>query len=300
MADRIKVLMVDDEEKFRETTSKILIRKGYDTTIASSGEEAVEILKAKPHDVVVLDMKMPGMDGNETLAQINQIPRKPRVIMLTGHGTEESAKKSLTLGAHDYLTKPCSIDLLATKINDAYADLRKGGPKKEKRARDIMIHIDDYTTISEDSTIREAILELRKSFESFRASSRLMETGHRSILVYDRKGELTGVLSILDLMRAVRPEYIDAAKPSMADSIQYSPIFWTGLFTTQAKRLADRRVSEIMSGSPPCVDEDTNLMEVANLMCVQKRRRVLVTSKGKAVGIIREQEIFFEMASIIL
>ena len=64
----IKVLMVDDEEQFRETTARILKRKGYSTTVAASGEEAVEVLKKFPHDVVVLDVKMPGMSGEEAHA----------------------------------------------------------------------------------------------------------------------------------------------------------------------------------------------------------------------------------------
>ncbi|MDD5206076.1 MAG: response regulator, partial [Desulfobacterales bacterium] len=63
MAEKIKVLMVDDEEQFRSTTSKILTRKGYETTMAASGEEAIEALKKTRQDVVILDMKMPGMDG---------------------------------------------------------------------------------------------------------------------------------------------------------------------------------------------------------------------------------------------
>lgn len=76
MADKIKVLMVDDEEQFRATTSKILNRKGFDTTLAGTGEEALAILKKSPQDVVVLDVKMPGMDGHQTLAEIRKIDRK--------------------------------------------------------------------------------------------------------------------------------------------------------------------------------------------------------------------------------
>ena len=61
MADKIRVLMVDDEERFRETTAKLLTNRGFETTIAGSGEEAIEIIQNKPHDVVVLDIKMPGI-----------------------------------------------------------------------------------------------------------------------------------------------------------------------------------------------------------------------------------------------
>ena len=299
MANKIKVLMVDDEEQFRATTSKILTRRGYETTVAESGEEAIEILKTSPQDVVILDIRMPGMDGHEALAQIKKIDPAVRVIMLTGHGGGESAKESLEHGAFDYLNKPCDIELLSLKINDAY-DAAQEGVRAEKKAGDIMIPIEDYTTIDPDSTIKEGIERLKRSFESATSTSRIMETGHRSILVFDQTGELIGILSILDLIEAVRPAYLSAPKPSMADSMQYSPMFWSGLFTTQAKGLVDKRIRDVMSDAPLSIDKDTNLMEIANLIFTKKRRRMAVTREGKGVGVVREQEIFFEMAKIIL
>jgi len=298
MVKNIKVLMVDDEAQFRATTSKILSRRGYETTVAESGEAAIEILRKSPQDVVILDIKMPGMDGHEALGQIKEIDPDVQVIMLTGHGGDASAKESLKHGAFDYLNKPCDIELLSMKINDAY-DATQADAGEEKKAGDIMIPIGDYTTIDPDSTIREGIERLKKSFESAISTSRIMETGHRSILVFDGKGDLVGMLSILDLIGAVRPAYLSAPKPSMADSMQYSAMFWSGLFTTQAKSLVNRRIRDVMSGPPPTAEEDTNLMEIANLIFTENERRVAITRKGKVVGVVREQEIFFEMARII-
>ncbi|MBN1104183.1 MAG: sigma-54-dependent Fis family transcriptional regulator, partial [Deltaproteobacteria bacterium] len=146
MAGKIKVLMVDDEEQFRSTTSRILSRKGYETTMAGSGEEAIEALKKSSQDVVILDIKMPGMDGHQTLAEIKKISPEVPVIMLTGHGAVESARTSLKHGAFDYLSKPCDIDLLAAKIHDAYNAVKRG-VREEKKVGDIMIPIEDYTTI---------------------------------------------------------------------------------------------------------------------------------------------------------
>jgi DNA-binding response OmpR family regulator len=299
MAGKIKVLMVDDEEQFRSTTSRILTRKGYETTMAGSGEEAIEVLKNSPQDVVILDIKMPGMDGHQTLAEIKKISPEVPVIMLTGHGAVESAKTSLKHGAFDYLSKPCDIDLLAAKIHDAYNAVKRG-VREEKKVGDIMIPIEDYTTIKAESTIREAVEELKKSYETFVSTGKVMETGHRSILVFDQKGRLAGILSILDLIRAVRPAYLSAPKPSMADSLQYSPMFWTGLFTSQAKALVNKKVSDIMSDPPLVVDGETNLMEVAETMYTQKARRMAVTREGRVVGVVREQELFFEIARIVL
>ncbi len=297
---KINVLMVDDEAQFRETTSKILNRKGFQTTIAGDGLAAIDVLKTNPQDVVVLDIKMPGMDGHEALAKIKAMAPETQVIMLTGHGGLDSAKESLKRGAYDYLSKPCDIDLLALKINAAYEATHKEEVKPEKTAGDIMIRIEDYTTIDREATVREAIRKLVKSFEGFISSSRLMETGHRSILVLDEYNELAGMLSILDLIKAIRPAYLSAPKPSMADSMQYSVMFWSGLFTTQTKALTEKKIKEVMSDSPPRVEVDTNLMEVADLMFREKVRRLIVTQNGKVIGIVREQELFFEMANIIL
>lgn len=300
MAGKIKVLMVDDEEQFRSTTSRILTRKGYETTMAASGEEAIEVIRKSRQDVVVLDMKMPGLDGNETLSEIKKIHPETAVIMLTGHGTLDSAKRSLQHGAFDYISKPCDIDLLASKINDAYdASGKRLEEKEEKKARDIMIPLEDYTSISADSTVREAIEALRKSYESFLSTGKVMECGHRSILVFDARGRLSGILSILDLVKALRPAYLTAPKPSMADSLRYSPMFWSGLFTTQAKSLIGKKVAEIMSGPPLLIEEDANLMEVAEMMVTERARRLAVTRKGSVIGVVREQELFFEISRIV-
>ncbi|RJR50126.1 MAG: response regulator [Desulfobacteraceae bacterium] len=300
MAGKIRVLMVDDEEQFRSTTSKILTRKGYETTMAASGEEAIEALKKARQDVVILDMKMPGMDGNQTLLEIRKIDPDLPVIMLTGHGTMDSAKKSLKGGAFDYLSKPCDIDLLASKINDAYEAAQKGfNEKEEKKAGDIMIPIAEYTRISVDSTVREAIEALGRSYESFLSTGKVMECGHRSILVFDRRERLSGILSILDLIKALRPAYLTAPKPSMADTLRYSTMFWSGLFTSQAKGLVGKKVSDIMSEPPLTIEEDANLMEIAEMMVTEKARRLGVTRGGKVVGVVREQELFFEIARIV-
>ena len=265
---------------------------------APDGRTAVRLARETGPDVVILDIKMPGMDGHETLAQIKKIDPDVEVIMLTGHGSLESAKESLKHGAFDYLAKPCDIDLLASKIRDAYL-ARSGEKREEKRAGDIMIPIEDYTTIDPDSTVKEGIKRLQESFKSAVSTSRIMETGHRSIVVFDRDGKMVGILSIRDLIAGVLPEYLSAPKPSMADSIVYSPMFWSGLFTSQVKVLSKKKIREVMSDAPPTVSEDTNLMELAYLMHKEGHRRVAVVRESKVVGVVREQELFFDMNKII-
>jgi DNA-binding response OmpR family regulator len=299
MDKKIKVLMVDDEAQFRATTSRILAKKGFETTMAADGEEAIRLLKESPQDVVVLDIKMPGMDGHEALEKIKKLAPDTQVIMLTGHGGLESAKESLKQGAYDYLTKPCDIDLLATKINSAFESIHGKRDREEKKAGDIMIHVEEYTRVDMDATVKEAIIKLKASFECLASTNRVMETGHRSILVFDHRGELAGILSIVDLLEGIRPAYLSAPKPSMADSMQYSTMFWTGLFTQRTLALGKRKVREIMSESPPMVQDDANLMEVAELMFREKARRIAVMQQKKIVGILREQELFFEISNIL-
>ena len=118
--DEFNVLLVDDEAEFVETLVKRLRKRKVNTAAVGSGEEALKILKEMPIDVVVLDVKMPGMDGIETLRQIKKISPLVEVIMLTGHANMEVAIEGMELGAFDYLMKPMDIDELLYKLQDAY------------------------------------------------------------------------------------------------------------------------------------------------------------------------------------
>jgi DNA-binding NtrC family response regulator len=114
------VLLVDDEAEFLETLVKRLKKRKLNASGVLSGEDALEALKATPVDVVVLDVKMPGMDGIETLREIKRNFPLVEVIMLTGHANMEVAIEGMELGAFDYLMKPMDIDELLYKLQDAY------------------------------------------------------------------------------------------------------------------------------------------------------------------------------------
>jgi len=119
--DEMRIMLVDDEEVFLSTTKKVLERKGINVTTAMSGSEALEKLTQEKIDVVILDVKMPGMDGVSALKAIKSRYSSVEVIMLTGHGTVESALEGLRSGASDYLTKPVDIDELVAKAEEAFA-----------------------------------------------------------------------------------------------------------------------------------------------------------------------------------
>jgi FixJ family two-component response regulator len=299
MNDKIKVLMVDDEVQFRETTKKILDKKGFDTLMAATGQEALAQLDNEP-DVIVLDIRMPGMDGNETLAEIKRKKPAIPVIMLTGHGEGEAAKLSLKQGAFDFLTKPCDVDTLALRILDAHQQpVAEEMADTEHKVQDVMIPVESYTKLLENQTVAEGIRELKRSFSPQLHTSSIMETGHRSLLVFDSDGNLKGILAIMDLLDAIMPGYLSAPKPSTADSLQYSPMFWTGMFTREVSQLANRPVGELMSPTPPSIEADANLMEAAYLMVKSQCRRMVVLEHGRVVGVIREQDLFFEMERVL-
>jgi DNA-binding NtrC family response regulator len=118
--EAMKIMLVDDEERFLSTTQKLLTKKGIDAVTAASGAEALEMLQRKHVHVVILDVKMPGMDGNETLKEIKRRFPLVEVIMLTGHATVESAIDGLKSGATDYLMKPTEISDLIAKAREAF------------------------------------------------------------------------------------------------------------------------------------------------------------------------------------
>jgi DNA-binding NtrC family response regulator len=113
------VLLVDDEVDFRELLEKRLRVRRLELLTAGSGEEALAVLAHHPVDVVVLDVRMPGMGGTAALREIKRLKPEVEVIMLTGQASVEVALEGMELGAFDYLLKPVSIDELLFKLQDA-------------------------------------------------------------------------------------------------------------------------------------------------------------------------------------
>jgi two-component system OmpR family response regulator len=118
--NEFSVLVVDDEDDFRETFVKRLKRRKLDVSGVESGEKALELLDENPFDVVILDVKMPGMDGVDVLREMKKKRPLTEVIMLTGHASVESGIEGMKLGAFDYIMKPADIDELMDKMRQAY------------------------------------------------------------------------------------------------------------------------------------------------------------------------------------
>jgi len=115
-----KILLVDDEVVFTDNVTKLLTSRGYRASAVNSGDSAIRLLEKENFDVVVLDLKMPGMDGLATLKEIKKLGLFTETLILTGHGSIDSALEAIKLGAYDYLTKPCEIDELVAKIEGAW------------------------------------------------------------------------------------------------------------------------------------------------------------------------------------
>ena len=135
------VLLVDDEVPFVEAMTKRLGKRNLTVLSAHSGPEALDRLKKESKvDIVILDVKMPGMDGIETLREIKSAFPLVEVVMLTGHATVETAIEGMKLGAFDYLMKPCDIDQLMAKVQEAKEKKIKHEEKiKQARINEIVM-----------------------------------------------------------------------------------------------------------------------------------------------------------------
>ena len=111
-----RILLVDDEVVFTNNMSKLLTNRGYVVTGVNSGDSAIRELEENDFDVVVLDLKMPGMDGITTLKEIKKLGLFTETLILTGHGSIDSAMEATKLGAYDFLPKPCEVGELVAKI----------------------------------------------------------------------------------------------------------------------------------------------------------------------------------------
>ena len=114
-----RILLVDDEVGFTTSLSRLLLVRGYEVEAVNNGNAALRLLGETPFDAVVLDLKMPGMDGITTLDEIQQLGLFTQTIILTGYGTEETAERARKMGAHDFLSKPMDIEVLLESIESA-------------------------------------------------------------------------------------------------------------------------------------------------------------------------------------
>lgn len=148
------ILVVDDEESIRLSLEGILLDEGFQTISASTGEDAVQIAQEEDPDLILLDIWMPGIDGLETLTRIRKNRPGQQIIMMSGHGTIETAVKATRLGAYDFIEKPLSLDKILLSIQNA---MKVGQLVAENRALKAKIN-KEYEMIGES----DPIIQLKK------------------------------------------------------------------------------------------------------------------------------------------
>lgn len=119
---KIKVLLVDDEEDFVKALAERLRMRDLGSEIALNGEKALEVVEDEVPDVMVLDLRMPGIDGLEVLRRVRKAYPQVQIIILTGHGTVKDEREARKLGAYEYLQKPVDIDVLVKTLREAYRE----------------------------------------------------------------------------------------------------------------------------------------------------------------------------------
>jgi DNA-binding NtrC family response regulator len=143
---KINLLIVDDEEQFLESISKSLQVRDFNVIAVNRGEKAIEAARKNPIDVALVDLKMPGINGEETLKALKAEHRWMEVVILTGHGTIDSAVECTRSGAYSYLQKPCSMDELLESLISAYKNKVMNKKKIEDKKMTELLKISLYNS----------------------------------------------------------------------------------------------------------------------------------------------------------
>lgn len=135
----IRLLIVDDETRFLNAIAQRLRKRGFDVQTATNGPEAIDLARKERFDIALLDLKMPGMDGSEVLRVLKEEHDFLEAIILTGHGSLESAVELTRLGAYSYLPKPYEMDKLIQVLKEAYqARLEKKFASDQEKMKKIL------------------------------------------------------------------------------------------------------------------------------------------------------------------
>ena len=157
--EKINLLLVDDEENFLRSTKKRLEVRNFNVITVNNGTDAIAAARKTPIDVALVDLKMPGISGEETLAALKKEHELLEVIILTGHGSIDSAIETTKMGAYLYLQKPCDLERLLEVLVDAY---KKKVMNKMKIKENKMNELMNMATTSSPLSILERIKELDK------------------------------------------------------------------------------------------------------------------------------------------
>jgi len=267
----IHVLLVDDEERFVLNLAKLLGTRGFDITTAFDGFTAVDLIKEKiGFNVVVLDIKMPGMDGIETLRQIKKLAPDIQVIMLTGHADIASGIEAMREGGFDYFMKPCDIEDLTAGIMAAHKLERiKRRPILWSRTRVKEIILCTFQRLYSEDLLINA-LEL---FNFYRCVSTA-----ETLYIVDNKDRLKGLVTKQDIIHVTR-------KSNLEICVEWEEII------KKPYLLPPKKIGEIMRPKSMTVHPDDLISDVARLMIAGKYRSLPVVKDEVVMGIVRMQDV---------
>lgn len=267
----VHVLLVDDEERFARNLAKILDKRGYKVYTAFDGSQALDLLGKNPDiAVVLLDVRMPGMDGIETLRRIKQIDGDMEVIMLTGHASLEDGIEAVRAGAFDYLQKPYDVEDLLVKIRSARDVGRiKRHPLLWPRTQAGEIILSGFIPLLPEDPLAKAMAV----FERYRNGE-----GAQMLFVVDAHQQIQGVITKRDILDAV------AQAHGPADTT------WEWVRQHPAV-LPELPLHRIMRREVETVAVETPLDQTAERMLRQRYDSIPVVCEGAVLGIIRLRDV---------
>jgi CheY-like chemotaxis protein len=282
----IRLLLVDDEADFRAAAGQALRRQGFQVREAESGERAMEMIQAHRPEVVILDLKMGGMGGIDTLKEIRRLDQDLPVLILTGHGKYEDALAGIHLGVVDFVQKPADLKQLGERVRKMVED-GDGHPLREKKVRELMVPQARYHRMYTDQLVREAV-EALMQVQRRPTEGDDPDRGRRTLLVFHREGRFAGLLRAQDIVRLTVPSFLRESP--------YSSYF-TGMFLAQAKVIGRVPIRDLLR-SLPSVDVDAPLMEAAYWIVARELSHLPVMEEGELVGILRPEDLYREIASL--
>jgi CheY-like chemotaxis protein len=271
MTGTVRVLLIDDEAPFVRNLERLLGARGFIVRCALSGPEGLKLLEEEaPFDAVVLDVRMPGMDGLATLKEIRERDLETPVLMLTGHASLESGIEAIREGAGDYLMKPCDVEDLAEKVCEAAeAKSIRCGPVLWPRRRAAEVLCFHFREAAPGDTLRRAV-------EAFRRGPGA--AADDLLYVVGSGRELLGTLARRDILDA-------AAKAKGLASLQWDEL------EKLPEVLDGLKVEACMRGNPPHAEPGDRLRKVASRMIALSLQTMAVVRDGRMEGIIRIQDV---------
>jgi len=272
--DGVKVLLVDDEPNLLRVVRRILHRRGAEVSLASNGLDALEVLEDFPAEVVLTDLMMPEMDGLTFLKELNGRELDPVVIVLTGHGTMETAIEAMRNGARDYLLKPCDPDEIILVFGRELESRRMRDENRRLKAE-----VSSLTTrLAQYESFGEMVGDSEPMQEVYRQIQRLCQFHDLSVLVWGETG--TGKELVARALHSGSPrakrEFVAINCAAIPDDLQESQLFGhkAGSFTG---------ATEDYTGAFEAADGGTLLLDEVGEMRPEMQAKLLRALEEKAI-----------------